>query len=363
MLSTHRLATLGTGLALSLASTVAIAQEKEVFTDLPVSRAVLFSSGVGFFEHKGTVEGDSSVRLMFKTDQINDILKSMVLFDEGGTVTSVTYASNDPVERTLRSFGVDISGEPSLPDLLKQLRGAEVTVDKVVGKILGVEVEERIVGQPEAKITEHILRLVTPTGVQSVKLSAVQNLTFNDPKMQQELNEALGLLIGARDRDRKPVDIILPIRNVNRTVGTILGFEITRRYGGYLVESPVWKTAYRLDLTDKEKPLLQGWAIVENTSENDWKNVLLSLVSGRPISFIQDLYTPLYLDRPVVQPELYASLKPRMYEEGIEREGKALALAEANQDRARENRRGAAPAATRTVRAGGRRARASRLRT
>ncbi len=333
MLSTHRLATLGAGLALSLASNVAIAQEKELFTDLPVSRAVLFSSGVGFFEHKGTVEGDSSVRLMFKTDQINDILKSMVLFDEGGTVTSVTYASNDPVERTLRSFGVDISGEPSLPDLLKQLRGAEVTVDKVIGKILGVEQEERIVGQPEAKITEHILRLVTATGVQSVKLSAVQNLTFNDPKMQQELNEALGLLIGARDRDRKPVDI--------RFVGR--GKRNVRI--GYLVESPVWKTAYRLDLTDKEKPLLQGWAIVENTSENDWKNVLLSLVSGRPISFIQDLYTPLYLDRPVVQPELYASLKPRMYEEGIEREGKALALMEGNQDRARGNRLGAAPAA------------------
>ena len=78
--------------------------------------------------------------------------------------------------------------------------------------------------------------------------------------------------------------------------------------------APVWKTSYRLELRQDKKPFLQGWAIVENATENDWNNVRLSLISGRPISFRMDLYTPLYVPRPVEQMELYASLRPPEYE-------------------------------------------------
>ncbi|HZK79570.1 MAG TPA: hypothetical protein VFC46_00850, partial [Humisphaera sp.] len=55
----------------------------------------------------------------------------------------------------------------------------------------------------------------------------------------------------------------------------------------------------------------------ENQTDGDWENVQLSLVSGRPISFIEDLYQPLYVTRPVVEPELYASLRPQRYAEGM----------------------------------------------
>lgn len=309
--------------------------QDEKFIDVPVTKAMLFSSGVGYFEHAGTVDGDGTVRLSFKTEQINDVLKSMVLMDlDGGTVTSVAYASNDPVDRALSSFSIDISGQPTLADLLRQLRGAEVVVDGITGKILGVEEEEKTTGNPPVTTTEHILRLVTEKGIQSVRLSATTSLMFTDKKMQGELNEALALLIGAKDTDRKPVDV------------RFVGKGKRRVRIGYLVESPVWKTSYRLDLSPEE-PLLQGWAIVENTSDNDWKSVNLSLISGRPISFIQDLYTPLYASRPVVMPELFASLRPRIYEEGIDL-GRGPALqAEGremeNQQRAR--RSGLAPAA------------------
>ena len=86
---------------------------------------------------------------------------------------------------------------------------------------------------------------------------------------------------------------------------------------GYIQESPIWKTSYRLVLKDDEKPFLQGWAIVENTTEEDWNDVNLTLVSGRPISFVMDLYQPLYVQRPVVQPELYASLRPQTYDQDL----------------------------------------------
>jgi hypothetical protein len=88
---------------------------------------------------------------------------------------------------------------------------------------------------------------------------------------------------------------------------------------GYVIETPIWKTTYRLVMPedDSDTGYLQGWAIVENQTESDWSDVTLSLVSGRPISFVQDLYQPLYVKRPVVQPELYASLMPQQYDDGL----------------------------------------------
>lgn len=296
----------------------ALAQDDTAFVNLPITRAVLFSSSVGYFEHVGVVREDAVMRIMFKTDQINDVLKSMVLMDYGGgAVTGVTYAANDPLERALKSFGVDISDNPSLPELLDQLRGATVIVqtpDRVEGKILNVETREKIVlqGGSPSTVQEHVLNLVTQTGIRSLPMTSLDAIQFADHALREELNRALLLLVSSRDTDQKPVDI--------RFTGS---GERTVRVG-YLVETPVWKTSYRLDLTDDKNQILQGWAIVENTSNNDWKSMRLSLVSGRPISFVQDLYTPLYMPRPIVRPQLYASLMPKMYEGGISRDDVAM---------------------------------------
>jgi hypothetical protein len=296
-------------------------------TELPVTRAVLFSSGVGYFEHVGAVRGDSVVRLRFKEAQINDVLKSMVLTDLAGTVSSVTYPSQDPLERALRSFAIDISGNPSLAELLMQVRGARVSIaapEAITGTILGIETQQfpSSDGPPR---TEAVLTLVTTDGIRSIPMRSIQRLELTDARLRDELNRALGLLAESFDTERKPVDIRFEGQG-ERDVRI-----------GYLVETPVWKTSYRLDLSGEE-PLLQGWAIVENTSDHDWEQVNLRLVSGRPISFIQDLYTPLYLPRPVVEPELYASLTPQMYDKAVSgREMEQLA---------REDRRPMAPAAS-----------------
>ena len=96
---------------------------------VPVTKVMLFSSGVGYFEHAGSVRGNASTELRFKTSQINDILKSIVLQDEdGGHIGAITYPSLDPLDKTLKSFQVDISANPSLAELLNQLRGAKVTI-------------------------------------------------------------------------------------------------------------------------------------------------------------------------------------------------------------------------------------------
>src|SRR4029434_9710270 len=65
-------------------------------------------------------------------------------------------------------------------------------------------------------------------------------------------------------------------------------------------------------------------ALVENTTDEDWQDVRLSLIAGRPISFTMDMYEPLYAQRPVIVPEVYAALRPQTYGQALEAPGEAL---------------------------------------
>ncbi len=287
--------------------------------DVPVREVVLFSSGVGYFQHEGSVTGDASTQLRFKTGQINDILKSLVLQDlNGGRVGVVTYPSQDPLAKTLGSFQVDISDNPSLGDLLNKLRGARIALtysghdlENFSATVLGVE-KRQVPGAKagDEPLTKEFLNVVAEHGIRSLELDKIDRFQLEDAGLQEELTRALAAVAGARDQDKKPVDI--------RFDGT--GERRVRL--GYVVETPIWKASYRLVLSEdhpddkKPKATLQGWAIVENQTDNDWNNVRLSLVSGRPISFTENLYQPLYVPRPEVTPELYASLRPQTYEGG-----------------------------------------------
>jgi hypothetical protein len=278
---------------------------------VPVKRVVLFSSGVGYYEHDGTVHGDAATELRFKTDQINDVLKSLVLQDrDGGRVSAVTYPSQAPLSRTLKSFQVDITNNPSLADLLNQLRGARVTVqlpgERIAGTVLGVESRSKEVPGAAAPVAVPTLNLMNAGTIRAIELPAVSGLSFDDPQLQDELTKALSALAQARDQDKKPVTVDFS--------GT--GDRHVRI--SYVVEAPVWKTSYRLLLGD-QPARLQGWAIVENQTESDWNDISLSLISGRPISFMMDLYQPLYATRPTVVPKLFAGLHPQLYANGVAR--------------------------------------------
>ncbi len=287
-------------------------------TDVPVRRVVLFSSGVGFFQHSGKVTGNAATELRFKTDQINDILKTLVVSDTSanGQVKSITYGSQNPVARTLKSFQIDISTNPTLAGILNQIRGTKISVsasdEKIEGTVLGVEEKDHPVGNPgqQQVVKESFVNLITSEGIRSISLDAVKKLAIEDADLQKELDQALTALAQARDKDKKPV--IVNFDGTGERPVTV----------AYLVETPVWKTSYRLilpDPTSKEgNAALLGWAIVENQTDNDWNNITLDLVGGRPISFIQNLYQPLYVPRPVVAPKTYASLTPQTYDDGVQ---------------------------------------------
>jgi hypothetical protein len=268
---------------------------------LPLSRVVLFTSGVGYFQRDGHVEGDAHVELSFRTAQVNDLLKSMVVRDfDGGQVTGVNYASRDPLSRTLRSFGIDLTEQPSLAQILAQIRGEPVELfapSRLVGTVVGVES-----GSDEKGLPATWLNLLGEQGLRSVNLAQVQTLRLLNPVLQMELQQALALLADSRSAEKKRVSVLFAGQGRRRV------------QVGYLLEAPMWKTSYRLVLGEKDRHYLQGWAIVENTTEEDWRAVRLSLISGRPISFTMDLYRPLYVPRPQVQMELYGSLVPQTYE-------------------------------------------------
>jgi len=300
-------------LLITFAAAITLAEESKD-ANLPLKRVVLFNSGVGFFEHSGKVDGNATVEMKFKTDQINDLLKSMVVQDlDGGRISTVNYGSKDPITKTLKTFSIDLTANPTLAQLLQQVRGERVELEapnKLAGVILGVETRKKQIGE-QTFIDVDILNLLTDGGLRAVPMDSISTLRLMNEKLDAELRKALALLASAHDTDKKAVEL------------SFLGKGERRVRVGYIQEAPVWKTTYRLVLTD-DKPLLQGWAIVENTSEEDWKDVNLSLVSGRPISFVMDLYQPLYVPRPEVELELFASLRPQTYGQDLAKKDEAF---------------------------------------
>ena len=314
-----RTGTVACGVVVLFAALAAFAARaaEEGAANLPLKRVVLFSAGVGFFEHAGTVQDNAKVEMKFNVRDINDLLKSMVVQDlDGGQVSTVNYGSKDPITKTLKTFAVDLTANPTLAQLLQQVRGEKVEIEapaKLSGVILGVETRKKQIAEHQF-IDIDVLNLVTDEGLRAVPLETVSRIKLANPQLDSELNKALALLASAHATDKKAVSL------------SFLGQGKRKVRVGYIQETPVWKTTYRLVLSD-EKPLLQGWAIVENTSEQDWSNVSLNLVSGRPISFLMDLYQPLYVPRPQVELELYASLRPQTYGQDLEAKERQFAAA------------------------------------
>ena len=278
--------------------------------DLPITSITLYRSGVGSFIRQGQIEDDADVHLRFRTDQVNDILKSMVVLDlDGGRIESATYGSKEPLSRRLASFAVDISDNPSRADLLDRLRGANVEIRTAegihAGAVLGVERHQVVNTDGLAQILETV-SIVTDQGIWSANIDDILSFRITDQDLAAELAKALAALAEHRTDNVKTLDVGFRGRGDRRVVI------------GYVQEAPVWKTSYRLVLPEKDtdKLTLQGWAIVENTTEEDWENVHLSLVAGQPVSFTMDLYEPLFIERPEVPVPTGAGARPRSYAGG-----------------------------------------------
>ena len=280
---------------------------------LPIKRVVLYKNGVGYFEHTAHVHGTQDLSIDFTTAQLNDVLKSLTAVDLGeGKVSSVRYNSIAPLDERLKSLRLPFGEQVTQAEYLSALRGARVEVHNgsatAAGRLLSVE---KIHKQRSKDDFEDVtsFSMVTDTGeMKNFELGANTSVRIAERELTDEVGRYLSLIASSRAKD------------VRRMSFTASGTGDRDIFVSYISEVPIWKSTYRILFPEKpgERPLLQGWAIVDNTIGEDWKDVQLSLVAGAPQSFIQNISQPFYARRPVVPLPESVMLTPQSHEATLE---------------------------------------------
>jgi hypothetical protein len=276
--------------------------------ELPLRRVVLSTSGLAQFTHSGEVAPGATLDLPVRLDQVDDLLKSLTIFDSEGAIGSVSLPGKAPLAELFRDlpFGADALNSPTA--LLNALVGAEIEIEGQVnarGRVFRVEDERTQLPDNGGQLTRHRLTILTETGLVQAVLEELSALRFTDAVTRGQIDRAMAGLAQNRAKDRRMLSIGLLGQNT-RPVGF-----------SYVVAAPVWKTAYRLVLPKEGgKARLQGWGVVENLTGSDWKDVELSLISGNPVALRQQLYSALYVDRPEVPVVTASRIVPRRDEGG-----------------------------------------------
>ncbi|HEV2879811.1 MAG TPA: hypothetical protein VGX24_00780 [Pyrinomonadaceae bacterium] len=280
---------------------------------LPIRRVILYSNGVAYIERRGMVSGHAEVNLSFKQSQVDDVLKSMIVLDLGqGRIGAVSYNSSAPPSARIADIPFSVASETQssgLAGVLSQLQGARVVVTTAnrtaTGSILTVEERRSQIDSTKPALVTHALVIASESGdLSSFELADVRSVKLIDEGTRRDIAEFASATAAARRRDAKTI------------VVTSDGAGAREMLVSYTVAAPIWKTTYRVVLDTAGKPFFQGWAIVDNVSEEDWNDVQLSLISGTPVSFIQPIQKPFYRYRPVIPMPGDLSLNPQVYEPG-----------------------------------------------
>jgi hypothetical protein len=281
---------------------------------LPIKRVILYSNGVAYIERRGIVSGNVEVNLSFKQSQVDDVLKSMTVLDLGqGRIGAVSYNSSAPVSAQMSEIPFSIDSETNqtagggLAGVLSQLQGAKVAITSskgaAVGSILTVERRSAQIDATKPPVITHFLVIASESGeISSFDLADVRSVKLLEEGTKRDVSEFADATALSRRRDAKTITV------------TSDGAGQREMVVSYIIAAPIWKTTYRVVLDEQGKPFFQGWAIVDNVSDEDWQNVQLSLVSGSPISFVQPIQQPFYRYRPIVPIPNDLRLSPQIYE-------------------------------------------------
>jgi len=284
--------------ALVLAATNAFAGE------LTLKRVMLSSGGVAYVEYAAEVDGNAELPLDVPLDQVDDVLKSIVVFDSKGGVGSASLPGRQPLEQSFHDLPFDQQALNSPAALLNALQGAEIKVDgnrPLAGKLLRV-VPETVQAGNQQLVTRNRVSVLTPTGLQQFVLEEADNISFADPTLQAKVDKALTEIAANRAKDRR------------RLVLSAQGSGKREVRVAYVVGAPLWKASFRMVLPEDPtatKAHLQGWAVLENMSGQDWQNVELTLLAGNPVSFRQAIYDAYYINRPEVPVDVVGHILPQ----------------------------------------------------
>ncbi|MCH8268140.1 MAG: hypothetical protein IH846_11525 [Acidobacteria bacterium] len=281
--------------------------------ELPVREVVLYKHGVGHFRRSGQLQPGESARLDFKASEMNDVLKSLMIREQGGgQISGLRYDSSEPLERKLSEFPFRLGPGQPLSAMLDQLKGAIVELQFASDTVRGAIVSGRVVPGNETRPQSEQITLLLDSGeLRNFDLAAAASIRFTEASLQTQFRDYLAALVGARSKEKRSVYI------------DSTGSATRQIVADYMIPMPVWKSSYRLIFDqggDSGDPTLEGWAIVDNTTGEDWTNVSLALVSGRPISFVSRLYEPRYIQRPVAELPGEMAQAPVIYGGAIEME-------------------------------------------
>ncbi len=271
---------------------------------LPITRLVLFKHGVAYIEHRGSYHGER-LELNFPREAIDDVLKSLIVLDNGGVVLGMDFETPEDRGVRLGGAGIRLAEQSRLLDLLRDLRGRAVRVtlngsnkkpeSSVEGLLLGVDHE------PEMGLRRATLAIYQPETrqVRILPVADVAHLDLLDDQADSDLLYALRAACGEEQRQRATLrlspgehDLIV----------------------AYITPAPAWRVSYRL-LYEEERQdqpasalppaevLLQGWGLFDNQLDEDLHQVELTLIAGMPISFRYRLAMPHTPERPLVEDE------------------------------------------------------------
>jgi hypothetical protein len=278
-----------------------------VAADLALKRVMLSSAGVGYFEYEAEVDGDATLGLDVPLDQVDDVLTSLVVFDNQGAVGTVELPGRDT---TRASFGNVPFGPEALRspvDYLNSLQGVEIAVQgprPMTGRIVHADrVTEALPappGPPQPAVQRTRVTILGPEGLRQFVLEEADSIQVADPDLRGRIGTALESL--RREANQSVRHLILHgPGDGHRTVRV-----------GYVVAAPLWKASYRLVLPPKDgdPARLQGWAVLENQSGADWNGIALTLQYGNPVTFRQAIYQSYYVQRPEVPVEILGRILP-----------------------------------------------------
>jgi len=284
--------------------------------ELPVRQAVLYKHGIGYLERAGRLGPGESARLEFKAAEMDDVLKSLTVRDRSGQpIRGIRYDSSEPLEVRLAEFPFKIEPGAPLSGLLDALRGAWVDLNVGGQTLRGAIVSgRRTAAGPQQPERELVVLLLENGELRTVDLSSVAGMQLRDAGLQQRLKEYLARVDESRSAEKRSVYIDAPAEGARDLTVS------------YVIPMPAWKSSYRLLLAESGGSI-EGWAIVDNTTGEDWNGVRLSVMSGRPVSFVSRLYEPKYVTRPGAELPEDRAQAPTVHEGvvgGILRDAQAL---------------------------------------
>ena len=280
----------------ALAGAILLATLPADAAELALKRVVLSTGGVGYFEYEAAVEGNATLTLDVPLDQVDDVLKSLVVYDAGGSAGAITLPGREPLTQSFVDLPFDGAALGSAVGLLNALQGSEIRVaapKAISGRLVHVD-EETVQGAGGVALTRSRVSVMTDAGLQQFVLQEVDAIAFADPQLQRQVDTALSRIAAYRAGGRR--QLTLSTRGPGQRTVRV----------GYVVAMPLWKASYRLSLPSDpqaQTARLQGWAVLENFSGRAWQDVELTLLSGNPVTFRQALYESYYVPRPTVPVE------------------------------------------------------------